>query len=196
MKNQRVSRFEERVESLIVGHERMMKEMREMFQAINSRFDQLVANRGCKMGESSVYPKIGKLNFSCYNGKELNFSYHKESKEPPQKVELKKIPIKRAISPKLERHTSSNLAPNNSSEGDESCLGPRMKREQSKSPKGIQASYDKDIAASKKPIRKSQSKLQSQGFVFTTTERKPINLEGDYQAHVVIDLFEFVSMKI
>uniref|UniRef100_A0A5B7A2W8 TPX2 C-terminal domain-containing protein n=1 Tax=Davidia involucrata TaxID=16924 RepID=A0A5B7A2W8_DAVIN len=98
-------------------------------------------------------------------------------KEPPPKVELKKIPTTRAISPKFGRHKSSSAAPNNSSEGVGSCLGPRVNRDQSKSPKGIQANYDKEIAASKKPIRKSQCKLQPLGSVSAKTEGKPVKLE-------------------
>ncbi|KAA8518438.1 hypothetical protein F0562_015912 [Nyssa sinensis] len=98
-------------------------------------------------------------------------------KEPPPKVELKKIPTTRAISPKLGRHKSSNAAPNNSSEGIGSCLSPPVNGDQSKSPKGIQASYGKDIAASKKPIRKSQSKLQPWGSVSAKSEGKLVKLE-------------------
>uniref|UniRef100_A0A5B7BVY9 Uncharacterized protein n=1 Tax=Davidia involucrata TaxID=16924 RepID=A0A5B7BVY9_DAVIN len=91
----------------------MMKEMQKMFQAMNFRFDQLVVSRDHEMDESSVYLKIAKLNFPCYNGNELNFSYYKENKESLLKVELKKILITRAISPELGRHKSSNVALNN-----------------------------------------------------------------------------------
>uniref|UniRef100_A0A5B7A1R1 TPX2 C-terminal domain-containing protein n=1 Tax=Davidia involucrata TaxID=16924 RepID=A0A5B7A1R1_DAVIN len=98
-------------------------------------------------------------------------------KEPPPKVELKKIPTTRAISPKFGRNKNSIAAPNNSSEGGGSCLSPRVNRDQSKLPRGIQASYDKDVAASKKPIRKSQSKLQPQESMATKTEGNPVKLK-------------------
>ncbi|XP_059646562.1 protein WVD2-like 4 [Cornus florida] len=95
-------------------------------------------------------------------------------KEPPPKVELKKIPTTRAISPKLGRNKSFIAAGNNTSEGRGLCLSPRVYRDHSKSPKGSQASCDKDIAASKKLIRKSQSKLQPQESVTTKTEGIPV----------------------
>lgn len=80
-------------------------------------------------------------------------------KEPPPKVELKKIPTTRPIAPKLGRNKSSIAASNNSSEGGGSCLSPRINR-------------DKVITASKKPIKKAQSKPQHR-------ESGPIKTEGD-----------------
>uniref|UniRef100_A0A2N9GYB9 TPX2 C-terminal domain-containing protein n=1 Tax=Fagus sylvatica TaxID=28930 RepID=A0A2N9GYB9_FAGSY len=120
-------------------------------------------------------------------------------KEPPPKIELKKIPITRAISPKLGRQKSTLTVRNNSSEGDGPCLSPRLNlspklgksknsitannssesgrsclsRGQINSSKRLQAKSDKDAVASKKPIRKSQSKLQSQELAVTKTEGKP-----------------------
>ncbi|KAF8398004.1 hypothetical protein HHK36_016930 [Tetracentron sinense] len=100
-------------------------------------------------------------------------SFYKEP--PPPKVELKKIPTTRAISPKFGRHKTSITATDNSLEGGGSCRSPRLSLDQSKLSKEILANGNGDCAASKKPIRRSISKLPSQKSVATKTEGKPSN---------------------
>ncbi|KAJ8754557.1 hypothetical protein K2173_005718 [Erythroxylum novogranatense] len=85
-------------------------------------------------------------------------------KEPPPKVELKKVPTTRAISPKLGRHKSFNTARNNSSEGDScqsprSCHSPLVSQDSTNSTKGI---HRYGNVASKAPMKKSQTKLLPQ----------------------------------
>ncbi|XP_027365334.1 protein WVD2-like 4 isoform X2 [Abrus precatorius] len=89
-------------------------------------------------------------------------------KEPPPKVELKKIPTTRPISPKLGRHKVS--AVNNSE--DKSCSSPQAKQQQNDSAKAKVKGY-KDVI-SKKPIIKTQSKLQSQENAIRKTERDSV----------------------
>ncbi|KAK2647415.1 hypothetical protein Ddye_014904 [Dipteronia dyeriana] len=95
-------------------------------------------------------------------------------KEPPPKVELKKIPTTRAKSPKLGRNKSSVAATESSLENDGSCLSPRVSQESSNSTKEIQMHLNKDLATPKTHVRKSQPKLQSQDSMRRKTEAKPI----------------------
>ncbi|XWS56100.1 hypothetical protein CRYUN_Cryun09bG0057400 [Craigia yunnanensis] len=92
-------------------------------------------------------------------------------KEPPPKVELKKIPTTRAISPKLGRHKSSVAATNNPSEADGSSFSPSLNQEQNGSTKRIQTNGNEDNVASKKAVKKSQPKLQSKEII--KAEEKP-----------------------
>ncbi|KAF4402371.1 hypothetical protein G4B88_012156, partial [Cannabis sativa] len=90
-------------------------------------------------------------------------------KEPPPKVELKKIPTTRAKSPKLGRNKISNLSVSNSSEGGVS-LGQPLNQSQNNGNKG----YEKEVTEPKKPIKKSQAKVHSQETVANKIQPKPI----------------------
>ncbi|XP_057451595.1 protein WVD2-like 4 isoform X2 [Lotus japonicus] len=78
-------------------------------------------------------------------------------KEPPPKVELKKIPTTRPKSPKLGRNKGSAV---NTNLEDKSCSSPRVKQQLNDSTKAKVKGY-KDVI-SKKPNKKSQAKLQPQ----------------------------------
>ncbi|XP_055818932.1 protein WVD2-like 4 [Solanum dulcamara] len=98
-------------------------------------------------------------------------------KEPPQKVELRKIPTTRAVSPKLGRNKNS-ISTTNSSESGGSCFSPRFVKEQAKSPRALLSTGDKVTDASKgkpsetkKPMRSSSTtKTKGQAVV---TKSKP-----------------------
>ncbi|XP_021289840.1 protein WVD2-like 4 isoform X2 [Herrania umbratica] len=92
-------------------------------------------------------------------------------KEPPPKVELKKIPTTRAKSPKLGRHKSSVSATNNPSEGDGSSVSPSLNQEQNVSTRRTQTNGNEDNVSSKKAVKRSQPKLQSKEI--TKAEEKP-----------------------
>ncbi|XP_004303390.1 PREDICTED: uncharacterized protein LOC101300076 isoform X1 [Fragaria vesca subsp. vesca] len=97
-------------------------------------------------------------------------------KEPPPKIEIKKIPTTRPISPKLGRHKNSIPSPNSPSEDGGMCLSPRLARERNKSIKGLKEKGEKDVShvtEPKKPIRKSQHRLNSQENGAAKAEGKP-----------------------
>ncbi|PON98385.1 TPX2, C-terminal [Trema orientale] len=91
-------------------------------------------------------------------------------REPPPKVEIKKIPTTRAKSPKLGRNKITNSALSNSSEGSVSLSQPLNQNQNNSNNRS-----DKNVSDSKKPvIRKSQPKLHSQETVACKTELKPV----------------------
>lgn len=111
-------------------------------------------------------------------------------KEPPPKVELKKIPTTRPISPKLGRNKSLTTTMNSSVEGGRSSLSPRsshslhpLNKDSSNSTKGIKRNGNKDIA-SKTPIKKSQPKLQSQKITATGSQNPEECIEKAEENHM------------
>ncbi|KAI4348852.1 hypothetical protein L6164_009522 [Bauhinia variegata] len=89
-------------------------------------------------------------------------------KEPPPKVELKKIPTTRPKSPKLGRNKGSSV---NNSDEDKSCssLSPQKKQQQNDSAKAVMVKSDKDVTP-KKPIGKTQARLLARESADSKTE--------------------------
>lgn len=89
-------------------------------------------------------------------------------KEPPPKVELKKIPTTRPISPKLGRNKSSAGATHAKPEGVTACVSPRVSNLQKK----VHANGAKSTDATQNPVKKSQSKLHTRDSVGCKSEGK------------------------
>lgn len=99
-------------------------------------------------------------------------------KEPPAKVELKKIPTTRPKSPKLGRNKSFTTTKPNVLEGGESCLSPRLKQNECQSNEAIEAKSTKDASALKKPVKKSL-KLQSHKHTPEKEGKKAVNADKE-----------------
>ncbi|KAL0316025.1 UNVERIFIED_CONTAM: protein WVD2-like 4 [Sesamum calycinum] len=93
-------------------------------------------------------------------------------KEPPPKVELKKIPTTRPKSPKLGRNKGTTV------ENGGSCVSPRVSKDNCKSPRSPLANSDKGNAALKKSVKSSLSKSHTRD---STTARKAKTAETEGQ---------------
>lgn len=89
-------------------------------------------------------------------------------KEPPPKVEIKKIPTTRAVSPKLGRNKSP-VGANPASEGGAACVSPRV----SNVMKRVHANGERSADVAQKAAKKSQSKLQPRESI-TKSEEKSV----------------------
>ncbi|KAL2900907.1 Protein WVD2-like 4 [Bienertia sinuspersici] len=87
-------------------------------------------------------------------------------KEPPPRVELKKIPTTRPVSPKLGRNKSSVGGANTPDEGATS-VSPRVSNV-------VKRNGERSADTTQKTAKKSQSKLQSRASVHTRSEDKNV----------------------
>ncbi|KAL0426620.1 UNVERIFIED_CONTAM: protein WVD2-like 4 [Sesamum latifolium] len=93
-------------------------------------------------------------------------------KEPPPKVELKKIPTTRPVSPKLGRNKGTTV------ENGGSCVSPRVSKDNCKSPRSPLANSDKGNAVLKKSVKSSLSKSHTRD---STAARKAKTAETEGQ---------------
>ncbi|KAF6169973.1 hypothetical protein GIB67_034365 [Kingdonia uniflora] len=96
-------------------------------------------------------------------------------KEPPLKVDLKKVPTTRPISPKLGRHKTSTAVVDKSLEGGDESLHnthPSSIVDLKSSTKGTQANNNVDSVTLKKSTKRSLSKLPSMKSVNSKTDAK------------------------